>query len=100
VSFKVRDLRNAIANAADDADVMLIHEGMLRPAVGIAVAPNGEVAVIRGLGNTRHAKKFSIAEDGIVGGLTAKGMSDQSIAELLERTVDSVKRRKKSLGLS
>ena len=84
---------------------MLIFEDMLRNAVGVTVAPNVGIAVIRSLGQARRIEqtrlhnRFTVVEDGLIGGLSAKGMSDQEIGELLDRPSDSIKRRKKSLGL-
>ena len=99
MSLKVGELRKAIADTPDDATVMLVYAGVMRHAVGITVAPNGAVAVVRGLGNPRRTSRFSIVEDGLIGGLNAMGMSDDQIAVLLERTTDSIKKRKKTLGI-
>lgn len=99
MSLKVGELRKVIAHAPDDASVMLIHEGVMGYAIGIDIAPNGAVAIIRSRGNPRQSKHFSVAEDGVIGGLNAMGLSDESIAKLMERSVDSIKRRMKSIGL-
>jgi hypothetical protein len=95
----VGELREALASVPDDAAVMLIFEDVLRHAVGVTVAPNGAIAVIRNRGQSRY-KHYSVAEDGLIGGLSAMGMSNEAIAELLERTSDSIRKRKKSIGLS
>jgi hypothetical protein len=87
-------------DVSDDAAVMLIFEGVLRHAVGVTVAPNGGIAVIRSHRQTRPHKRYSEVEDGLIGGLSAMGMSDEAIAELLDRPPDSIKRRRKSIGLS
>ena len=100
MSLTIGELRKAITNTPDDATVMLVYEGVLRHAIGITVAPNGAVAVVRGSGNPRKSKHFNTIEDGLIGGLNAMGMSDESISELLERSVDSIKKRKKAIGLS
>ena len=100
MSFAVGELRKALANAPDDAAVMLIYEGAMRHAVGVTVAPNGAVAVIRSHGNPRQSKHFSVVEDGLIGGFNAMGMSDELIAEVLERSAESIKKRKKTIGLS
>ena len=99
MSLTVGELRQAIADSPDDATVMMIHEGRMCNVVATKCAPNGKVAVIRSKGNTRQSKPFSVAEDGLIGGLLAMGMSDESTAELLERSVSSIKRRKKTIGL-
>jgi len=93
-------LTEALASVPDDAAVMLIFEDVLRNAVGVTVAPNVGIAVIRSLGQTRLHKCFSVVEDGLIGGLSAKGISDEEIGELLDRPPDSIKRRRKTLELS
>ena len=45
--MNVGELREALASVPDDAAVMLIFEDVLRHAVGVTVAPNGAIAVIR-----------------------------------------------------
>lgn len=100
MSFTVGQLREALADTPDNAAVMLIHDGTMRHGGGIAVAPNGTLAVIHCHETQRKSKHFSVTEDGLLGGLSAMGMSVDSIAELLQRSADSVKRRKKSIGLS
>ena len=96
MSLTVGELREALASVPDDAAVMLIFEGVLRHAVGVTVASNAGIAVIRSHGQTRPHKRFSAVEDGLIGGLSAMGMSDEAIGELLDRSPDSVKRRRKS----
>ena len=98
--MNVGELREALASVPDDAAVMLMFENVLRHAVGVTVAPNGGFAVIRNQGQSRPYKHYSVAEDGLIGGLSAMGMSNEAIAELLERTSESIRRRKKSIGLS
>ena len=100
MSLTVGELREALASVPDDATVTLIFEGVFRHAAGVTVAPNGGIAVIRSHGQRRPHKRYSTAEDGLIGGLSAMGMPDEAIAELLDRSPDSIKRRKKSIGLS
>jgi hypothetical protein len=77
MSLTIGELRKAIADLPDDASLMLVFEGALRHAAGITVAPNGEVAVIRTQGNSRQSAKFSVVEDGLIGGMDAMGMSNE-----------------------
>ena len=100
MSVTAGQIRKALADTPDEATVMLIHEGSMRHAASLKVAPNGKIVVIRSSGNPRQSKHFSVAEDGLIGGFHAMGMPDDKSADLLERPVDSIKRRKKALGLS
>lgn len=100
MSLTVGELRDALEGMPDTATVHLIFNGVLRNAAGVTVEPKGGITVIRSHGQMKPYKRYSVAEDGLIGGLNAMGMSDETIAELIDRTPESVKRRRKSIGLS
>jgi hypothetical protein len=95
----VADILKTLTKASPDGNVMLLTDGGLTDVECVAASPDGGVVIIRGRG-TRHSKQFTVAEDGLIGGLDAMQIPDEAIAELLGRTKDSIKKRKKSLGLS
>ena len=98
MAITVGQLREKLLDVSEDVPIMLLFEGNVTSAATVAVAPNGAFAIIRGKGEPRKAKHFSTTEDGLIGGLVTQGLPDEVIADLFERPVDSVKKRKKQLG--
>lgn len=95
----VADILKTLSKASPDGNVMLFTDGGLTDVECVAVSPDGGVVIIRGKG-TRHSKQFTVAEDGLIGGLDAMQILDETIAKLLGRTNDSIKKRKKHLRLN
>jgi len=91
-------LRSQLEGLADDAAIMMLFEGDVIYAENFVVAPTGQFAILRGK-DARHGKRFSVAEDGLIGGLTSMGVSDAAIADFVNRSPDSIKKRKKEIGL-
>ena len=93
------ELRKVLAEVDDDAAVLLSHEGTMHYAVGIRAVPSCTAVVIRSTKRPRRVRPFSISEDGIIGVLTARGLTDAMIGDLLDRSASVVGSRRRSIGL-
>lgn len=98
--LSVGDLRKSIAELPDDAAVMVVYDGRMRHAAGVTISVQGSVAVLRSYINSRNTRKYTTAEDGLIGGLAEIGMTDEQISTLLDRPLHSIQRRKKALKLT
>lgn len=99
MALTLGELKAAIQDKPDDTPVMLLIDGNIKQASAITCAPNGEISVIHTRGGTRKAKLFNTVEDGLICWLHSNGMTNEVIAELLERPLDVVQKRMKKIGL-
>ena len=95
----IGQLRADLANADSGAALYVLYDGSIVPVESVVTAKNGSIAVIRGWGRPRKSKLFTVTEDGLIGGLNASGESDAGIGELLDRSEDSIKQRRRRLGI-
>jgi len=100
MTMTVGTLRRQLNDLDDDTTLYILFEGSVSSVENVLVEENVALAIIKGKGKPRKSKQFTIAEDGLIGALAAKGASDAVIARLLERSESSIKTRKKFLGLS
>lgn len=82
------------------ADVVIAANGALVPVTGISSAPDKMTVVIRGRSRDKHNERYTTQEDGAIGHLRMLGLSDDMIGEVLGRDADSVKGRRRRLGLA
>ena len=94
-----KDLQRELGAVDPAADVVLAANGALVPVTGITFVPGKSVFIIRGRSKSKFNQRFTIEEDGVVGHLRMLGFSDEMIGEVLGREPDSVKGRRKRLGL-
>jgi hypothetical protein len=98
MNMNVGKLREELAGLPDDADIMLLFEGTPRYVDQVKVFKQGNILMIRAKGGLRKSKPYSLAEDGLINALAAMSISDEDIANLLDRPLDGLKKRKKQLG--
>lgn len=98
MNLTVGKLREELADLPDDADIMILFEGTSKYADQIKVLKEGKIAMIRARGGQRKSKPYSLAEDGLISALASMSISDEAIANLLERPIDGIAKRKKQLG--
>lgn len=94
----VADLRSALAEMDADREVLITFGGEFVPVVGVTAKPGLSFVLVRGMNKGELPKRFTINEDGLIGHLSTGGMDDNGIAEILGRSHDAVKRRRKALG--
>jgi hypothetical protein len=99
MSMTVGELQARLAKLDPGADVLTAINGAFAPVVGVASASGAAFVVLRGKGSQQESPRFSIGEEGVIGCLARLGVSDEEIAEVLGRPADSVKRKRKALGL-
>lgn len=97
--FTIGELKQAIQNKPDDTPIMLLFNGVIKDATGMSFASNDSISIVHSSGGPRTAKHFNPVEEGLIGWLHSNGMSDDDIAELLERPVDAVQKRMKKIGI-
>jgi hypothetical protein len=97
--MKAQELQRELGAVDSDADVVLAANGALLQISGVTFVPGKTIAVIRGKSKSKLTKRFTTEEDGVVGYLGNVGLSDEMIAEVLGRTPDGVRRRRRTLGL-
>lgn len=95
----VGELQKVLAGLDAQQEVMIAVNGNFSPVVGVTAASGASFIVVRGQGVVQQSKRFSVQEEGVIGHLTHLGVSNDEIGEVLGRTADSVKRKRKSLGL-
>jgi hypothetical protein len=95
----VGELQAELAQMDTEAGVMIAVNGTFVPAVGLTAVPGTSFVLVRGKGKLQQSSRFSIDEEGILGHLARIGLSDDQIGEVLGRPSDSVKRKRKALGL-
>ena len=101
MTMNVGNLRKELKGVSDDTALYILYEGAVTPVDSMAITKKGALAIIHGKGKPRkHPKRFTNAEDGLIGGLNGMGETDAMIAELLGRTESSITKRKKLIGLS
>ncbi|MEI7683646.1 MAG: hypothetical protein WCL32_01365 [Planctomycetota bacterium] len=96
----VGELQDALSQLDPATDLLMAFGDAFAPVEGLIAVPGGTFAVLRGRGKPRPGARFSIQEDGTIGKLNALKASDAVTGAVLGRDAESVKRRRKSLGLS
>lgn len=99
MTMTVGELNEALNGVDDGTALYLLFEGNVQPVEGLTKAEKGPIAIIRGKGKPRKSKRFTVTEDGLIGGLNAMGASDAMIAELFDRSESSIKQRRTKLGI-
>ena len=94
----VGELVAALANVNPHHAVMIAVDGTFAPVIGVSGAVGVTFVVVRGQGKTQQSKRFTIAEEGVIGHLAHIGVSDEEIGEVLGRPSESVKKKRKALG--
>jgi hypothetical protein len=94
----VREMAATLANVDPEHTVMIAVDGTFAPVVGVTAGSGASFVVIRGQGKMQQSKRFTIAEEGVIGHLAHIGVSDEEIGEVLGRPSESVKRKRKALG--
>jgi len=100
MALTVGELKKALKDIEDDTLLYLLVEGKIVSVDGVTRADEVTMAIIRGKGKTGSSKRFSLTEDGVIGGLYTRGLSDAKIAEILGRPEKSVTQRRKRLGFT
>jgi hypothetical protein len=98
VSMSVGELRRALETMDQQANVMLVVNGAFVSVAGLASAPGASFVAIRGKGVLHRSRRFSVAEEGVIGHLSKLGASDIDIGEVLGRSADHVKKKRIALG--
>lgn len=94
------ELKKALNDITDDTLMYLLVEGKVVSIAGVTRADEVTMAIIHGTAPTIASKRFSRTEDGVIGGLYSRGLSDAKIAQLLGRPENSVTQRRKRLGFT
>lgn len=98
MSLLVRDLQARLAGLDPDMEIMVARDGAFAPLLDVKVIPGTARVLLRCKGTSREGSRFSTAEEGIIAYLAGAGVSDEDIADLMERTAASIKRKRKTLG--
>jgi len=91
-------LRAELANLDAGLDIRIVVNGHVVPVAGVVSNPGSPFAVVRGKGKPQPGNRYTIDEDGVLGLLAEFGLTDQQIGEVLSRSPDSIRRKRKTLG--
>src|SRR5262249_33457100 len=89
-----------LAKVDPQLDIRIAVDGTFAPVVGVTAVAGSPFLVVRGKGKDRESGHFTIHEEGVLGRLAALGLSDAEIGEVLGRSPQTVKRKRKALGLT
>jgi hypothetical protein len=98
--MNVHDLQRELAAADPEAEIVLAANCALLPVTGITSVPGKRTVVIRGRSKDKYNQRFTTEEDGVIGHLRMLGLADDMIGEVLGRDAESIKGRRKRLGLA
>jgi hypothetical protein len=96
----VGELLGQLSKVDSETTAMIAVNGVFVPVVGVTAVAGSSFAVLRGKGKTQQSNRFTIDEEGVLGHLARLGLDDKEISEILGRPSESVKKKRKALGLS
>jgi len=99
MSLTVGNLQALLAKVDTQADVLIAVNGTYAPLLGVVSASGTPFIVLRGKGKHQPSPRFFVEKEGVIGRLVRLGVSDEEIGEVLGRPTDSVKRKRKTLGI-
>ena len=96
----VGELAEALAKLNPQQNLLIAVDGAFAPVIGVTGADGAPFVILRGQGKKRDGSPFTVGEEGIITHLSRLGLSDEAIGEVLGRPPESVKRKRKALGVS
>jgi hypothetical protein len=94
----VAELQAELARLNPDEEVWVTITGAFAPVGRLTAVPKAAYVVLRGAGKVPKTDRFTVDEEGILGHLSSLGLTNEAIAEVLDRPAESVKRKRKALG--
>lgn len=94
----VAELQAELVRLNPDENVLMAINGTFVPVGRLTAVQKAGYVVLRPTGKLAKSDRFTVGEEGILGHLAGLGLTNEAIAEVLDRPVESVKRKRKALG--
>jgi hypothetical protein len=96
--MKCYELIRLLANLPPDCDIKVAVDGQFERVSGVAALKDGSMGIVR-LENRGPPGRVTIQEEGLIGHMIKLGLSNDEMADFLQRPVIAIERFRKRFNL-
>ncbi|MBX9679036.1 MAG: hypothetical protein K2X38_09760 [Gemmataceae bacterium] len=96
--MKASELISLLAEVDPQSEVLLSLNSIILPASEMVAIRDADFIVLRSKRTEKGVRRFTVAEDGLIGHMVRLRITEDEMAKALDRPVRAVKTRRKHLG--